>query len=106
MPISCVHRLRAIGQHGVDSIVLRLESAQFLPGISETVQDDAAFRFQQHGGDREADGVVIDGEDASGSGGRPGMHVGTVLHTDCDRFTVHLRGFNGLLAIGAVVSWA
>ena len=68
------------------------------------LEDNAAFGFQQDGRDGEADGVVIDGKHAAGSGGRPGIHDGTILHIDCDGFTVHLHGFNGELAGGALGS--
>jgi hypothetical protein len=39
-----------------------------------------ALRFEQDGSDGQADGVVIDGENAVGSDRGPGFHVGLILH--------------------------
>jgi hypothetical protein len=92
-----------VGQNAV----WRISGGKF-EGLRTAVglKDDTTFRFQQHRGDREADWIVVDGQDTSGNGGRPGIHVGTILHTDCDGFTLHLRCFNRVFAIGALVSWA
>ena len=73
-------------------------------GTAVGLRDDTPFRFQQHRSDCEADWIVIDGEDTSGSEGEPGIHVGSILHTDCDGFTLHLHCFNGIFATSALVS--
>jgi hypothetical protein len=39
-------------------------------------------------------------------GGASGIHVGTILHTDCDGFTLHLRDVNGVFSAVALVSGA
>jgi hypothetical protein len=57
-----------------------------------------ALGFEEHRRDGKTHGVVVDREDASWSGGRAGGHVGTILHTECDGFTLHLRCFNGIFA--------